>query len=169
MNAFEATPFVVLLDASGAAVWASRGESGVPRDALIGTTIWDWAIAADRRLAQRAFADCLLFREAQRFTVSVDARGQVVQQCVTLEHTGGNLRPVIVKSHALDARLFSLTLRQKDVLRCLSLGYSRKQTARELGVKPVTIDAHCATLCDRLELSGSIELTVWAMFHSHDL
>lgn len=164
MNSIE--PFVVLLDRSGRATWASRGDSGVSRDDLIGTTMWDWTVPADCREAQRAFAECLLYERPQDFFVTVCAHGQLVRQHVWLHYTGGPARPVIVKSAAVPPGLDSLTSRQAEILRLLGAGKSRKQIAREISLKLVTVDAHCSAICERLGLTCATELAVFAILHS---
>lgn len=167
MNSIE--PFVVLLDRSGRASWVSRSEAGVRQDELLGTTMWDWTVPTDADLARRSFADCLVHGTPQRFFVTVNAHGRLLRQCVTLERTKSESVPIAVKSHEILPGFESLTGRQREVLRYISLGLSRKQIAAEMGVRHVTIDAHCAAMCSRLNLSGSAELAVFALLHAHDL
>ena len=162
-------PLLVLLDRFGRASWVSRAEAGVRRDELVGTTIWDWAIAADHALAQRAFADCLVNGVAQDFSVTVDAHGVLVRQRVQLEATGSRSRPVICKSRAVHPQLAFLTPRQRQILRLMARTNCRKQIARQLGLKPSTVDVHCAAMIERLGLHSSVELAVFAVLHQDDL
>jgi DNA-binding CsgD family transcriptional regulator len=163
MDATE--PFVVLLDRSGRASWASRGESGVQRDELLGTTIWDWTIPEDCDLSRRCFADCLFSGRRQDFLVRVNAKGNIVRQHVWLDRTVAPVLPVVVKSAAIHPGLELLTPRQTEILRLIGRGQNRKQIARQLGLCVVTVDAHCANISERLSICSAAELAVFATLH----
>ena len=167
MNVLE--PLIVLMDRFGRASWVSRAEAGVRRDELLGTTIWDWAIAADQTMAQRAFADCLVHGRAQDFLLTIDVRGVLVRQHVLLDSTGSSSRPVICKSRAVHPQLASLTPRQRQILHLMARINCRKQIASQLGIKPSTVDVHCAAMIERLGLHSAVELAVFAVLHQDDL
>lgn len=161
-------PLVAILDRQGRAAWISRGDSGVPRKELLGTTIWDWTIASDCEKAKRFFLDCLHTRKPQRFDVTVNASGQLVGQRVSLDATGGIHRPVVVTSEAMPPGISSLTPRQLEVVKLVGQCFSRKQIARMLGISIFTVDAHIRAAEKALRLDSMAELAVFSAVHLHD-
>jgi DNA-binding CsgD family transcriptional regulator len=161
-------PLIAVLDREGRAAWISRGDSGVPRNELLGTTIWDWTVPEDCDLSRRHFADCLFSGRPQEFFVTVNANGTLVGQRVRLDPIGGPLRPVVVTSKAIPPGVPFLTGRQAEVARLVGECFNRKQIARMLGISVVTVDAHCHAAAKILGLRSAADLAVFSAIHLHD-
>ncbi len=65
----------------------------------------------------------------------------------------------LAKAHSTlaAARLKDLTTREREVLTALVAGHTNKVIARELGISPRTVEAHRATLMDRLGVRSLAE------------
>lgn len=71
-------------------------------------------------------------------------------------------RPVRPGSGVGDIRLEDLTPRQRDVLRCISKGYSNKEIARELDIAEGTVKIHLAALFTHFGVRNRTELATRA-------
>jgi len=58
--------------------------------------------------------------------------------------------------------LMSLTRRECEVLRCLALGYSNRQIARQLVVSVATVQNHIHNILEKLEVSNRTMAVVTA-------
>lgn len=58
-----------------------------------------------------------------------------------------------------------LTLRERDVLRCLAEGMSNKQVARSLGISVRTVTVHVSNLLRKTRSSSRTEAALWAVRH----
>lgn len=56
-----------------------------------------------------------------------------------------------------------LTLREKEVIRLVVLGYSNKQVAEKLIISPKTVENHKANIMDKLQLSNKSELIQYGL------
>jgi two-component system response regulator NreC len=68
-------------------------------------------------------------------------------------------------SHDFDRRRADdgLTLRERDVLRLIALGYSNAEAADHLTLSKRTVETHRARIQRRLGLSSRAELVRWAL------
>ncbi|MGO2451640.1 response regulator transcription factor [Pseudomonas taetrolens] len=77
---------------------------------------------------------------------------QLLLDSVQQALSGGNARQSAGQEHAeLDARLHSLTPRERDVLLPLVKGYTTREMAELLGVSPKTIDLYRARVMTRMQ------------------
>jgi FixJ family two-component response regulator len=62
-------------------------------------------------------------------------------------------------------RIDSLTLREREVLECLSEGIVTKQIAVKLGISPRTVDVHRSNLAQKLRIDSPSQLTRVMFLH----
>jgi DNA-binding CsgD family transcriptional regulator len=58
-----------------------------------------------------------------------------------------------------------LTPRQKEVIRLIATGQTAKEIAETLGLSRRTVEFHRAMLMQRLRITTTAELTLWAAAH----
>ncbi|KQU80682.1 MULTISPECIES: HD domain-containing phosphohydrolase [unclassified Rhizobacter] len=102
------------------------------------------ALSFDEALAQ-------LQRDAQRGLFDADVVAAL----------GGASRAVAARADAEPAS--TLTGREVEVLRCISLGESNKEAARTLGISPSTVRAHLENIFRKLECTTRAAATLKAM------
>jgi two-component system response regulator NreC len=75
------------------------------------------------------------------------------------------VRAVRMASHDFDRRRADdgLTLRERDVLRLIALGYSNAEAADHLTLSKRTVETHRARIQRRLGVSSRAELVRWAL------
>lgn len=81
------------------------------------------------------------------FTPEIAARLSFTQEGIRLQRPTG------------EGPLASLTPREREVMTYLSLGYTVKQTASALGLRPSTVDNHKTRLMKKLKVHKTVELT----------
>lgn len=64
-----------------------------------------------------------------------------------------------------EAQPFSLSEREKQVLRMVSIGLTNKEIGAHLGLSPHTIKAHLRSILDKLQLRSRSEAAAWAVRH----
>ena len=60
---------------------------------------------------------------------------------------------------------FGLTPREKQVLRYIVAGYTKKEVARKLGVSTETVKQHVASIFGKLAVSNRLQLLFFALHH----
>lgn len=55
-----------------------------------------------------------------------------------------------------------LTLREKEVLRCLARGDSNREVAMSLGIAEATVNQHLQNISEKVGVSGARKLQAWA-------
>jgi len=66
------------------------------------------------------------------------------------------------KTAALFSSCLSLTEREIEVIKLVSLGYSNKYISIKLNVSPRTIQTHCANICLKLHIHSREQIIVYA-------
>lgn len=56
-----------------------------------------------------------------------------------------------------------LTTREKDVLKCIQSGLTRRLTSDKLGLSPSTVSVHCYNARVKLGLSNNFEMLRWLL------
>ncbi|HEX6097868.1 MAG TPA: LuxR C-terminal-related transcriptional regulator [Thermoanaerobaculia bacterium] len=59
-----------------------------------------------------------------------------------------------------------LTRRELDIVRMAALGARNKKIAEELGIAEGTVKMHLHTIYEKLEISGRVELSIYAREHA---
>lgn len=83
----------------------------------------------------------------------------------------GETIPKYVFSEALEQqqgskqRPFQLTEREIEIIECLALGLSTKQTAEKLCINPSTVDSHKEHIKEKLHLNNVVEIVAFAFRH----
>jgi DNA-binding NarL/FixJ family response regulator len=86
------------------------------------------------------------------------ASAQILESALRILLAGGQYAPpALMRTSAEQERALALTMRQKDVLRCLAQGKSNKEIARILGLGETTIKTHLATIFRVLRVSNRVE------------
>lgn len=62
-------------------------------------------------------------------------------------------------------RPFQLTEREIEIIECLALGLSTKQTAEKLCINPSTVDSHKEHIKEKLHLNNVVEIVAFAFRH----
>ena len=62
--------------------------------------------------------------------------------------------------------LKQLTRRELDIARMAALGARNKQIAEQLGIAEGTVKMHLHTIYEKLEISGRVELSIYAREHA---
>jgi DNA-binding NarL/FixJ family response regulator len=65
--------------------------------------------------------------------------------------------------HAAQSRLSRLTPREKQVLRCISEGLSKREIAKVMHISPKTVAAHSTNLMMKLDIHDRVELARFAI------
>ena len=65
-----------------------------------------------------------------------------------------------------DAALKLLTRRELDIVRMVAVGARNKQIAENLGISEGTVKMHLHTIYEKLEISGRVELSIYAREHA---
>lgn len=60
-------------------------------------------------------------------------------------------------------RLAELTLREIDILQCLTEGLSNKQIARRLGIREATVKIHVKSLIGKLRVANRTQAALWGV------
>jgi two-component system nitrate/nitrite response regulator NarL len=60
-------------------------------------------------------------------------------------------------------RLTELTLREVDILQCLTEGLSNKQIARRLGIREATVKIHVKSLIGKLGVANRTQAALWGV------
>jgi DNA-binding NarL/FixJ family response regulator len=80
----------------------------------------------------------------------------------------GVLQEVSGKSKNVDPearKIASLTNREREVVELVGLGIKNKQVAERLFISETTVRHHLTSIFDKLEVSGRVELLIYAMRH----
>ncbi len=83
------------------------------------------------------------------------ARGEVF-------FTAAQLRRVHRWREEVGARWDSLTKREREVLRLLAAGGTNAELARQLGIRPKTVESHVSHVLSKLGVASRLEAVVWA-------
>jgi DNA-binding NarL/FixJ family response regulator len=67
---------------------------------------------------------------------------------------------------AVDDALTTLTRRELDIARMVAVGARNKQIAEHLGISEGTVKMHLHTIYEKLEISGRVELSIYAREHA---
>lgn len=67
-----------------------------------------------------------------------------------------------VKFTESDPDLDSLSVREREVLRVIALGYTYKETAQRLNIAAKTVESHVSSVLRKLHLSNRHQLARWA-------
>jgi DNA-binding CsgD family transcriptional regulator len=65
--------------------------------------------------------------------------------------------------------LASLSPTERRILTMIAAGKSTKEIAAELYIHTRTVETHCATICSKLNLSGTNSLLRYALEHKSEL
>ncbi len=61
------------------------------------------------------------------------------------------------------SRMSTLTVRERDVLRNVARGLSKKQVGRIMHITSKTVDKHCTNLMSKLDIHDRVELSRYAI------
>jgi len=164
--AAEREPDVILLDLKlpgmdGVAVLRELAARGGRSRALVLTSATDPASAS---LAMRAGAAGVVYKD-----VDPDA----LVRAIRAVHDGNLLLApeaagALVRAAAGDARLRSLTGRERQVLAELARGRSNREIARALGVAEKTVKAHVSSVLAKLGVQDRTQAALVAVRHQRD-
>ena len=105
----------------------------------------------------------------------------VVQHCASGEEVLAVMRREQPDALFLDARLVAqlgcvpppngdakqvLTRRELDIVRMVAVGARNKKIAEQLGIAEGTVKMHLHTIYEKLEISGRVELSIYAREHA---
>lgn len=100
--------------------------------------------------------------------VRKDSSPAELRAAVRTVHEGGTFfsAPLLHAAQATgrdDARIASLTSRERDVLREIARGASNKQIAARFGISVRTVESHRESLARKLQVKGAASLTRFAI------
>lgn len=67
---------------------------------------------------------------------------------------------------SLDSDGVKLTRRELDIVRMVAVGARNKKIAEQLGIAEGTVKMHLHTIYEKLEISGRVELSIYAREHA---
>lgn len=70
------------------------------------------------------------------------------------------------RMRAADRALKLLTRRELDIVKMVAVGARNKQIAEQLGISEGTVKMHLHTIYEKLEISGRVELSIYAREHA---
>jgi two-component system, NarL family, nitrate/nitrite response regulator NarL len=93
---------------------------------------------------------------------------RVIQRCLLASVTPpkhDNAAPPQTPAHRIppSTRLNEPSPREKDILRCLVLGYTNKMIARHLHITEATVKVHSKSLLKKIPAKNRTEAAIWAL------
>jgi DNA-binding NarL/FixJ family response regulator len=79
---------------------------------------------------------------------------------------GGAVQAARERVSAMDDAPKTLTRRELDIARMVAVGARNKQIAEHLGISEGTVKMHLHTIYEKLEISGRVELSIYAREHA---
>lgn len=162
------TPHVVLMDIDmpGASPFetAARMRAGSPEVKLIFLSAYVNDQYIDQALQLQAQGYLSKEEPAEEVIEAIRraARGatrfsKAVRDRIVLDSGGLSL------SARSSSRLSLLTPREREVLRCLAAGMSKKEIARLLDISPKTVEKHCDHVMSKLDIHDRVDLARYAI------
>ena len=103
------------------------------------------------------------FDAGARGFIDMGVNGPVLLAALRLVLAGGRYLPETLLAAPLDgSAAAALTLRQRDVLRCLRFGWSNKRIARQLCVSENTVKTHLSVIFRTLRVDTRAKAAQWA-------
>jgi DNA-binding NarL/FixJ family response regulator len=124
-------------------------------------------VTSDRAEAQRAFES--IHAGASAFVSKSDGADEIVRTILAVAHGESRIPPLILTGmldeyrsrvrevSGSDPPFPQLTLREREVLECLTGGLDRDRIARRLGVSVHTVRTHTQAIFTKLDVHSSVE------------
>ena len=101
-----------------------------------------------------------------------ESAAQELLQCVRAVAAGESwlasdaVKAALDRMASADDALTTLTRRELDIVRMVAVGARNKQIAEHLGISEGTVKMHLHTIYEKLEISGRVELSIYAREHA---
>lgn len=167
-------------DALGRLLSAERDFEVVPRADAADVVVMDQCVDTIAVIAQRAPVVLLTNRLSDAEAVAALRLGAIgivlkenaprtLSQCVRTVATGEpwlDADAMHAPRTGKSAVANGLTRRELDIVRMVAVGARNKKIAEQLGIAEGTVKMHLHTIYEKLEISGRVELSIYAREHA---
>jgi len=150
-----------VIDESAGAVDALLGDFERARLIVLSSVMSVDELGACLRMGARGYLLTSISKDALTHSLALILLGETVfPSDLARALMGGG--PTVVNP-AVTRRLENLTMREVDILHCLTEGLANKQIARRLGIQEATVKIHVKSLIGKLGVANRTQAALWAV------